>query len=95
MVMPMTRVSDQGIARSVRGRRECQSTVVAATMIITATRPAMGMRPTVWPNTRMRMSRKTPAISVDSRVRARAPRTLIIVCPIIAHTPMPVSYTHL
>ena len=88
-VATMTVVSDLGIRRRVAGWMECQSKVPTETMIITATRAAIGMRATTSPNPTTRMSRKTPARNVEIRVRAPEAFTLIIVWPIMAQPPMP------
>jgi hypothetical protein len=88
-VTSMTRVSERGMRRSVAGRIECQSKVPTQTMIITATRAAIGIRPTTSPSSNSRTSRKAPARKVDSRVRAPDCLTLIMVWPIIAQPPMP------
>ena len=67
----------------------CQSKVPTETMIMTATRAAIGMSATTSPNPTTRMSRKTPARKVEIRVRAPDAFTLIMVWPIMAQPPMP------
>jgi hypothetical protein len=62
----------------------CQSNVPTDTMTITATRAAIGISATTSPKPTTKMSRKTPARKLDSRVRAPETFTLIIVWPIIA-----------
>ena len=66
-----------------------QSKVPTATMIMTATSAAIGIRATTSPNPTTRTSRKTPARNVESRVRAPEAFTLIMVWPIMAQPPMP------
>ncbi len=88
-VTTMTVISPAGIRRSVFGATECQSNVANDTMIITATRAAIGMSETTGPKTMHSTIRNAPARKVDSRVRAPDTRTLIIVWPIIAQPPMP------
>ena len=88
-VTSMTAVSDFGIRRSVEGRMLCQSKVAMETMIITATRAAIGIMPTMSPRATTRISRNAPARKVEIRVRAPECLTLIMVCPIIAQPPIP------
>ena len=85
----ITPVSDFGIRRRVRGWIECQSKVPTETMIITATRAAIGISATTSPMPTTRTSRNVPARKVESRVRAPETFTLIMVWPIIAQPPMP------
>jgi hypothetical protein len=59
------------------------------TKIMTATSAAIGMMLTTSPRATTRISRKTPARNVESRVRAPDAFTLIIVWPIIAQPPIP------
>ena len=75
----MTAVSLRGMRRSVDGAMLCQSKVVADTMIITATRAAIGICATMSPIPTTRASRKTPVRKVEIRVRAPAVFTLTIV----------------
>ncbi len=86
-VLSITIVSLNGIRRSVRTL--CQSKVVAATSTITATSAAIGMVPTTSPSPTTRISRNAPDRNVDNRVRAPPVLTLMMVCPISAHPPMP------
>jgi hypothetical protein len=65
VVASMTIVDCTGIERSFR--TELQSKVVNDTMIITATRAAIGIRATQSRSTRIRISRNSPAQKVDSR----------------------------
>ena len=75
--------------RSVAGWTLCQSKVETATTIITATSAGIGIRTTRPPRPTTRTRRKTPALNVESRVRAPLTRTLIIVWPIIAQPAIP------
>src|SRR5690625_7578063 len=92
-VMTMTVVSLLGIRFNVEGLMECQSKVPTDTMIITATRAAIGMMATMSPRTTMRISRNMPARNVEMRVRAPDALTLIMVWSIMVHQPMPLTWT--
>ena len=85
----MTTVSLRGMRRRVPGWMLCQSNVPTDTMIITATRAAIGITPTTSPSPTTSTSRNEPARKVERRVRAPDAFTLIIVWPIIAQPPMP------
>ena len=69
---------------------ELQLKVPIETMIMTATRAAIGMRATIGPANTTMTSRTTPAVSVDRRVRP-PDFTLITDWPIIAQPAMPPS----
>ena len=88
-VASITNVSLLGMRRNVFGLMLCQSSVATDTMIMTATRAAIGIRATRSPRPTTKASRNTPARNVEMRVRAPLTLTLIIVCPIIAQPPMP------
>ncbi|MNI39389.1 hypothetical protein D3C73_935700 [compost metagenome] len=82
----MTMEDCSGVAG--RFRTDFQSKVPTETMIITATRAAIGMRATQSWSTRIKNSRKRPAHRVDNRPRAPEV-TLMIDWPIMAHPAMP------
>ena len=86
VVATMTIDDCTGVERSFR--TEAQSKVPTETMIITATRAAIGIRATQFCSTRIRNSRNRPAQRVDSRPRAPEV-TLMIDWPIMAQPAMP------
>ena len=88
-VVTMTAVSLLGSRLSVLGATLCQLKVATETMIMTATKAAIGIIPTRSPNPTTRMRRKRPARKVEIRVRAPEALTLIMVCPTMAQPPIP------
>jgi len=88
-VATITNVSLFGIRLRVDGLTLCQSNAPMATMIITATRAAMGIVLTKSPKTTTSRNRKMPAQNVEMRVRAPEALTPIMVWPMTAHPPMP------
>ena len=86
VVATMTMEDCMGVERS--RITEPQSKVPMETMIITATRAAMGICATQSCSTRIRNSRNRPAHRVDSRPRAPEV-TLMIDWPIMAQPAMP------
>ncbi|SIM54745.1 Uncharacterised protein [Mycobacteroides abscessus subsp. abscessus] len=87
-VATSTTVTGQGERLRVRGATERQSKVVTAMNTITAVSAAIGIAASRSASTRASSSTEPAAASVDRRVRARPCRTLIMVCPIIAHPPI-------
>ncbi|MNT24034.1 hypothetical protein D3C72_1594830 [compost metagenome] len=85
-VTSMTMLDDGGLR--LRSRMERHENVPMETMIITATRAAIGMMRTRSSSTRMRNSRKAPATKVESRPRPPE-LTLMTDWPIMAQPPMP------